>query len=292
MKSIALFVLMTALLSASLGAAETPIVLWPEGAPGALGTSANDTPKLTVYRPDPAVRNGASMLILPGGGYRNLAGHEGAPFAQWLAEQGVTCYVLQYRLGSHGYRHPRMLEDAARALRMVRAFARRDGLDPERVGIMGSSAGGHLAATLLTHFTDGQPDHADPIERESSRPTLGVLCYPVITMGPLGHAGSRNALLGENPSPELVAELSLEDHVTPATPPTFIWHTMEDATVPVENALIFASALRQAKVPFALHIYEKGSHGIALGRPNRPAPPWTINCLHWLRERGFLQSFE
>lgn len=266
-----------------------PILLWPEGAPGALGTNAQDIPKITPYLPDPAKRNGATMLILPGGGYRNLAGHEGAPFAEWLAGEGVTCYVLQYRLGTHGYRHPRMLQDAARALRMLRSFAKRDGLDPDRIGIMGSSAGGHLAATLLTHFDAGQPGAADPYERESSRPDLGVLCYPVITMGELSHNGSRASLLGENPSPELIADLSTELKVTAETPPTFIWHTVEDATVPVENALLFASALRRAGVPFALHVYEKGTHGLALGRPNRPAPPWAENCLYWLGERGFLR---
>jgi acetyl esterase/lipase len=265
-----------------------PFPLWPEGAPGALGTSANDIPKLTAYLPDPAKRTGASMLILPGGGYGALAGHEGAGYAEWLTEQGIACYVLQYRLGSHGYRHPRMLEDAARGLRMVRALARRDGLDPARVGVMGSSAGGHLASTLLTRFDAGQADAGDPFDRESSRPDLGVLCYPVITMGPLGHNGSRNNLLGKDAPADLVLALSNELQVTAQTPPTFIWHTVEDATVPVENALLFASALRKAGVPFDLHIYEKGAHGLGFGRPGREAPPWAAHFRFWLRSRGFL----
>ncbi len=282
------FTLLTASRLAAATPAGDPLPLWPAGAPGALGTSANDIPKLTAYLPDPAKRTGASMLILPGGGYGALAGHEGAGYAEWLTEQGISCYVLQYRLGSHGYRHPRMLEDAARGLRMVRAFAKRDGLDPAKVGVMGSSAGGHLASTLLTRFDAGQADATDPIERESSRPDLGVLCYPVITMGPLGHNGSRNNLLGKDAPAELVTALSNELQVTAQTPPTFIWHTVADATVPVENALMFASALRKAGVPFDLHIYEKGPHGLGFGRPGREAPPWAADFRFWLQTRGFL----
>jgi len=171
---------------------------------------------------------------------------------------------------------------------MVRAFAKRDGLDPARVGIIGSSAGGHLAATLLTHFDAGTADSADLIERESSRPDLGILCYPVISLGEFTHQGSRRNLLGDNPSPELVRNLSNELQVTPQTPPCFLWHTFEDKTVPVENSLLFACALRRAGVPFSLHIYEKGVHGLALGRPGKEAPPWAEQCVYWLRERKFL----
>lgn len=271
---------------ASAGAA---IPLWPQGAPGSLGDRPQDKPALTAYLPDPAKRNGASMLVLPGGGYSALAPHEGAAYAEWLAAHGVTAYVLQYRLGSSGYRHPAMLQDVTRGLRMVRSFAKRDGLDPARVGIIGSSAGGHLAATLLTHFDAGKPDAADPIERESSRPDVGVLCYAVITMGEFTHAGSRNQLLGPNPSPELLKDLSAELQVTARTPPCFIWSTFEDKTVPMENSLMFASALRKAGVPFSLHIYEKGAHGLGLGRPGHEAPPWADECLYWLQhERKFL----
>jgi len=263
--------------------------LWPEGAPGKLGDRPQDIPTLTAYLPAPEARSGASMLILPGGGYAHLADHEGVGYAEWFVKQGVVCYVLKYRLGSSGYRHPAMLQDAARGLRQVRAFARRDGLDPARVGIIGSSAGGHLAATLLTHFDVGNPAATDLVERESSRPDLGILCYPVITMGAATHAGSRQNLLGDNPPAELVALLSNEQQVTAQTPPCFIWSTSEDKTVPVENSLMFADALRRAGVPFDLHIFEKGPHGLGMGRPGHPAPPWTDPLLFWLRSRQFVK---
>lgn len=265
-----------------------PLPLWPSPAPGALGQKPQDTPSLTAYLPDADKRNGSSMLILPGGGYGGLASHEGKGYAEWLVAQGVTCYVLQYRLGSHGYRHPRMLEDAARGLRTVRAWARRDGLDPSRIGIIGSSAGGHLASTLLTHFDSGKPDDADLIERESSRPDLGILCYPVITLGEFTHQGSKHNLLGEKPPADLVQFLSNEKQVTAQTPPCFIWHTAEDGAVPVENALLFAAALRKAGVPFDLHIYEKGGHGLGLPSQNKNAPPWDADLLYWLGKRKFL----
>lgn len=266
------------------------IPLWAEGAPGSLGQRPEDIPTLTPYLPEPGKANGASMIILPGGGYGHLAAHEGEGYAEWFVARGVTCYVLKYSLGTAGYRHPRMLNDAARGLRLVRSFALRDGLDPARIGIIGSSAGGHLASTLITHFDAGLANASDPVERLSSRPDIAVLCYPVITMGPLGHAGSKKNLLGDNPSPELVTLLSNELQVTAATPPTFLWHTVEDKTVPVENALLFASALRQAGVPFDLHIYEKGSHGLGFGRPGKPAPPWGEQLEFWLKSRGFLPA--
>ena len=271
--------------SAPAAAAHPVIPLWPQGTPGSLGDRPQDKPNLTFYAADTAKRNGATLLVLPGGGYANLAPHEGAAFAEYFAARGITCYVLQYRLGSAGYRNPAMLQDVSRALRMVRSFAKRDGLDPARVGIIGSSAGGHLAATLMTHFDAGKADAADPIERESSRPDLGVLCYPVITMGEFAHAGSRNQLLGANPTPEVLKDMSAELQVTSKTPPAFIWATFEDKTVPVENSLMFAAALRKAGVPFSLHIYEKGSHGLGL---KKDAPPWADECLYWFKERKFL----
>ena len=277
----------TAPLSADAPAAEP---LWPGGAPGALGTEAKDIPALTRFAPAENRANGATMLVLPGGGYRGLADHEGKDYAEWLARHGVIAYVLKYRLGSAGYRHPTMLHDAARALRTVRARARDEGLDPTRVGVMGSSAGGHLAATLLTHFEAGDPAAADPVERESSRPDLGILCYPVITMGEFTHRGSKERLLGDNPPANLVELLSNELQVTAQTPPTFIWHTAEDSAVPVENALLFASALRKAGVPFALHVYEKGKHGLGLPSAGKGAPAWDDACLHWLEGRGFFSA--
>ncbi len=266
-----------------------PIRLWDGDAPGALGQRPQDIPTLTPFPADPAQRTGATMLILPGGGYGNLAEHEGTGYAEFLAAHGITAYVLKYRLGSNGYRHPIMLNDAARALRLVRTLARRDGLDPARIGVMGSSAGGHLASTLVTHFEPGNPTATDPVERENSRPDLGVLCYAVISFGEFAHAGSRKNLLGENPPAELVRNLSNELQVTKDTPPCFLWHTAEDKSVPVENSLLFASALRQAGVPFSLHLYEKGPHGLGLGRPGKPAPPWAEQLLYWFKERNFVK---
>jgi acetyl esterase/lipase len=265
-----------------------PIRLWAGDAPGALGQRPQDIPTLTPFPADPAKRTGASMLIFPGGGYGNLAEHEGTGYAEFFARHGITSYVLKYRLGSNGYRHPTMLNDAARALRMIRTFARRDGLDPARIGVIGSSAGGHLASTLVTHFAAGRQDAADPVERESSRPDLGILCYPVISLGEFAHAGSRRSLLGQDPAAELVALLSNELQVTKETPPCFLWHTVEDKTVAVENSLLFASALRRAGVPFSLHIYEKGAHGLGFGRPGREAPPWADQLLYWFKERKFV----
>ena len=264
--------------------------LWPNGAPGALGTADKDIPTLTPYWPDPSKATGAAIVICPGGGYGGLARHEGVDYARFLNEQGIAGFVLKYRLGSAGYRHPIMLEDAARALRTVRANAAEWHVDPHRIGIIGSSAGGHLASTLLTHFDAGQPDAPDPIDRQSSRPDLGILCYAVITMGEYTHQGSKHNLLGNNPSPELVKNLSNELQVTKETPPCFIWHTWEDNVVPVENSLQFAEALRKAGVHFDLHIYEKGGHGMGLGSSQwDPAHrhPWTADLVYWLKAQNF-----
>ena len=262
--------------------------LWPGRAPGALGDQPQDRPTLASFPPT-AKATSASIIVFPGGAYGMLAPHEGEAYAHWLAAQGIHAWVLQYRLGPHGYRHPVMLHDAARAVRTVRHLARQQKLDPARIGVMGSSAGGHLVATIITKFDAGQPGAADPIERESSRPDVGILCYPVITMKePHAHMGSRENLLGLNPNPELIDALSAELHVTPNTSPAFIWHTVADSAVPVENALIFATALRQAGVPFALSLYENGVHGLGLGTPGQPAPPWTTDCLFWLRGHGFV----
>lgn len=266
--------------------AQAPVPLWPEGAPGALGNQEADIPTLTPYLADSGNASGAAMVILPGGGYGGLAPHEGKGYADWLVTNGISCFVVKYRLGgSSGYRHPRMLEDAARAVRLVRARADDWKIDPKRVGIMGSSAGGHLASTLLTHFDLGKPEAANPIERQSSRPNLGILCYPVISMGPNTHSGSRNNLLGKDPDPQLVRLLSNELQVTKDTPPCFIWHTWEDKAVKVENSLEFASALQKAGVPFDLHIYQKGAHGLGLGQNH----PWAHDCIFWLKAQGFVK---
>jgi acetyl esterase/lipase len=271
---------------------QAPIPLWNAAVPGALGQQPTDIPTLTPYIPAASRKTGAAIVICPGGGYGHLAPHEGHDYALWLNALGVTGFVLHYRLGSYGYRHPCMLDDAAGAVRLVRAGAMQWNLDPQRVGIMGSSAGGHLAATLLTHFDPGHADAADPIERESSRPDLGILCYPVISMGSLTHEGSKQNLLGDDPPADLVDALSNELQVTAQTPPCFIWHTWEDAAVKVENSLEFAAALRRNNVPFDLHIYQKGRHGLGLGDapPFLNAHPWSNDLIVWLQVQGFVQA--
>lgn len=279
------------LAAAATAAPLQPLPLWPDGAPGALGTADKDIPTLTPYLPEPDQATGAAIVVCPGGGYGGLAPHEGNDYALWLNQHGVAAFVLKYRLGSNGYRHPAMLQDAARAVRLVRANAGEWKVDPKRVGIMGSSAGGHLASTLLTHFDAGDPNATDPVERQSSRPDLGILCYAVITMGQYTHEGSKRNLLGNSPSPELVDLLSNEKQVTKDTPPCFIWHTWEDGAVPVENSLQFAVALRKAGVRFALHIYQKGGHGMGLAdKPPFAHPhPWAADCLFWLKVQGFVR---
>ena len=264
--------------------------LWPDAVPGALGTADKDVPTLTPFLPAKEKATGAAMVVCPGGGYGGLADHEGKGYALWLNDQGIAAFVLKYRLGSAGYRHPIMLQDAARAVRLVRARAGDWGVDTHLVGIMGSSAGGHLASTLVTHFDAGNANAADAVDRQSSRPDLGILCYPVISMGPNTHQGSKNNLLGQNPSAELMKLLSNELQVTKDTPPCFVWHTWEDSAVKVENSLDFAVALRRAGVPFELHVYEKGPHGLGLGsRDYNPAKwlDWTRDCASWLKVRGF-----
>ena len=272
----------------SLCAKEVP--LWEGDAPGSKGETPKDIPTLTHFLAPEKNNSGAAIMICPGGGYDGLAGHEGKGYAEFLQMHGINVFVLKYRLGSAGYRHPIMLNDAARALRTVRANAAAWKIDPNKIGIMGSSAGGHLASTLLTHFDAGDATSKDPIERVSSRPDIGILCYPVITMGPMTHRGSRRNLLGKEPSAELIKELSNELQVTAKTPPTFLWHTANDAAVKVENSLAFATALSKAKVPFALHVFEKGRHGMGLASkpPYKNVHPWADDLLYWLHARKFL----
>jgi acetyl esterase/lipase len=269
-----------------------PIPLWPGGAPGALGKEDKDIPTLTPYLPAPDTSMGAAIVVCPGGGYGALAPHEGNDYALYLNQQGVTAFVLKYRLGSYGYRHPAMLQDAARAVRLVRARATEWKVDAKRVGIMGSSAGGHLASTLLTHYDAGQPNAADAIERQSSRPDVGILCYPVITMLEYTHEGSKKNLLGNNPAPELVKSLSNELQVTKDTPPCFVWHTWEDKAVKVENSFAFSYALQKAGVPFDFHVYQQGRHGIGLNDkpPFQHVHPWAHDLVFWLKAQGFVKN--
>jgi acetyl esterase/lipase len=274
-----------------LNAQTNSFPLWPDGAPGALGKEAKDIPTLTVFLPAPDKATGAAMVICPGGGYAQLADHEGSHYARWFNEQGIAGFVLKYRLGSGGYRHPAMLQDAARAVRTVRARAEEWKLDPKRVGIIGSSAGGHLASTVMTHWDLGNPNAGDVIERQSSRPDLVMLCYAVISLNrDFTHKGSRANLLGTNLPPELLQKLSAELQVNSNTPPCFIWSTADDKTVPVENSLELAGALRRAGVAFDLHVYAHGPHGIGLGNKSFDKTTfhtWTRDGELWLKQNGF-----
>ncbi len=263
--------------------------LWPGRAPGAVGDSAVDRPTITPYLLAAGTGSGTAVVIFPGGGYSHLAVEkEGTRFARWLNGLGVAAFVVQYRLGPR-YRDPAMLEDAQRAIRTVRARAAEWRVDTSRVGIMGSSAGGHLASSAATHGDAGNPSSADPIERLSSKPNFAVLLYPVITMrGPSTHPGSRRMLLGQNPDSAAVDRMSSELHVARDTPPTFLVATTDDATVPVENSLMYYRALHEAGVPVEMHLFETGSHGFGLAESNPLLSIWPKLCEDWLRQRGLL----
>lgn len=265
------------------GSENALIELWPEGAPYATGVGDEDRPALTTYLVEDSK---GAVIVLPGGGYGMRADHEGHPIALWLNGIGISAFVLRYRVAP--YSHPSPLLDAQRAIRYVRLHAAEWGIDERKIGILGFSAGGHLASTAATQFDEGDQEAADPIERMSSRPDAAILCYPVITMhSPYTHEGSRENLLGPNPDEAMVARMSSETRVTPNTPPTFIWHTSDDEAVPVENALLFAAALRRAGVPFDLHVYEKGHHGLGLAEGNDHVGTWSTVCGHWLKGYEF-----
>ena len=263
--------------------------LWPGGAPGAVGTEPADRPTLTAYLPPAAKATGTGVVVCPGGGYGNLAlDHEGRQVGEWFATRGVAAFVLKYRHAPR-YRHPVPLQDAQRALRTVRARANEWNVQPQRVGIMGFSAGGHLASTAGTHFDDGKRDADDAVERVGCRPDFLILCYPVITLAePYLHRGSRTNLLGKEPDPKLVAHLSNDTQVTARTPPTFLFHTDADAAVVPENSILFYLALRKAKVPAELHVYEQGRHGVGLAVKDPVLSTWPDRLAGWMQVRGLL----
>jgi acetyl esterase/lipase len=265
------------------------IALWPDGVPGAVGTEDLDAPALTVYLPTPAQATGAAIVVCPGGGYGGLAmDHEGHQVARLLTSRGIAAFIVKYRLGPR-YRHPAMLNDVLQAIRTVRAGAAQYRVKPDRIGVMGFSAGGHLASTAATLFDRGDPAAATPLARTSSRPDFAVLVYPVIVFGSeYTHKGSQQNLLGPSPSPELVAKLSTERQVTKDTPPTFLFHTNEDEGVPAENSVLFYLALRKAGVPAELHVYEKGRHGVGLAPNDAVLRTWTERLFDWMGGRGLL----
>ncbi|WP_417749160.1 alpha/beta hydrolase [Rosistilla oblonga] len=293
-----LFAPLTCLILSATVVADSPEPkpLWKDGAPGAGGDQVGDLPNLTIYKaagegPRPAI------VVLPGGGYGGLAiDHEGYAIANWLQDLGVTAAICQYRhrgKGNQGagYKHPYPLMDAQRAIRTLRAQAAELNIDPNRIGILGFSAGGHLASTAATHFDDGNPDASDPIDRVSCRPDFAVLCYAVIGLNkPYTHRGSQRNLLGEDAPEELVESLSNESQVTEKTPPIFLLHTSEDTAVPPQNSIHFYLACHKHKVPVELHIFEKGRHGLGLAAGRPGAEHWPMLCHEWMISRGILPA--
>ena len=263
------------------------IRLWSGTAPGALGGESQDTPDMTVYLPRNTPAGMTAVIILPGGGYRNLAAnHEGRQVASYLNAAGMVGFVLKYRLGPR-YHHPVEMGDALRSLRMVRSHAGEWNINPAHIGIMGFSAGGHLAATVSTHFDSGDPAAADPVDRVDSRPDFAILAYPVISLvEPWTHQGSKINLIGENAPADLARSLSADLAVTPRTPPTFIFQTNADTTVPAENAVDYYLALRKAGVPAEMHIFENGPHGLGLALNDPALGQWPALMLNWLRTHG------
>jgi acetyl esterase/lipase len=264
-------------------------LLWPNGAPGALGTEAKDKPMLTIYLPEKEKASGGAVVVCPGGGYAHLAiTYEGHDIARWLCDNGIAGIVCDYRHSGKGYKHPAPLEDAQRAIRTIRARAKEFGVDPAKIGILGFSAGGHLTSSAVTHFDKGKADSEDPIQKVSCRPDFGILCYPVIAFGEkFSHVGSQNNLLGKDASEDLIKSMSSEKQVTSETPPCFLWHTYEDTGVPPENSVVFYLACIKNKVPAELHVYEKGRHGVGLGKGIVGTENWPNECIAWMKNHGF-----
>jgi len=257
--------------------------LWPE-VPGALGTTEEDKPHLLPFLV-PSDKKRGLVIVAPGGGYTIRAPHEADPVAEMVNAHGINAAVLHYRVKP--YMHPCQMQDAQRAIRYVRHQATEWGIDPQHIAILGFSAGGHLAATVSNHYDAGNPTADDPIERQSCRPDASVLCYAVVSFQDFTHPGSCINLLGENASMAARAELSNELRVTSDTPPAFMWHTAEDTGVPPENVLRYATALAAHGVPYELHIYQDGRHGIGLGLEDPATATWGDLLGIWLKRHGF-----
>jgi acetyl esterase/lipase len=287
------FIFLIGILSSIFGWAQTTIPLWDQNVPGTLGNEEEDNPTLTIYLAENTPTN-AAVLICPGGGYTALAlDHEGRQIAEWFNQNGVHAFILKYRLGrwdGTGYKHPVMLGDAKRAFRLIRTNAGPWNIDPDKIGVMGFSAGGHLASTLGTHFDDGNPESPDVVEKASCLPNFMILGYPVISFKePFAHRGSRRFLLGPTPTQAEINLLSNEMQVKPLTPPTFLFHTNEDRGVPPENSVYFYLALRKAGIPAEMHIYEKGKHGVGFAPEDPVLSTWKERLKDWLKHRDVIR---
>jgi acetyl esterase/lipase len=260
------------------------IELWQQ-APGFDPAIGQEAPGLNLFLLDDGKSHGM-VIVFPGGGYNHLAAHEREPIAEWLNQAGFSACVLNYRVAP--YRHPIPWTDAARAIRTVRTHAAEWNILPDHIGVLGFSAGGHLAAHVSTEFDGGDPTASDPVERVSSRPDAAVLCYAVVTFTqPFSHAGSGSSLVGDNPAPGLKESLSMENKVSAHTPPCFLWATAEDDKVPIENSLVFGAALHRCGVPFELHVFPHGKHGKGLAKDDPVVGQWKGLCATWLKELGF-----
>lgn len=281
--------------------ASNPMILplWPEGVPGLHADAAPEKivngrivhvhfPTLTVYAPEPGKANGTAVIYAPGGGYVKIAaGENGGPETTGLRERGVTVFLLKYRLDDYG--HPAPFQDMLRAVRLVRSQAAEFGVRADRIGVMGASAGGHLAACAATLWDAPEGRTGAALDAVSARPDFAILIYPVITMEePYVHKGSREALLGKAPAPALAASLSLERHVRKDMPPVCLIATMADKSVPVENTLRFYQALRDAGVPAEAHLYAQGSHGDSLDPQYGPTALWPQRVAEWMHFNGWL----
>lgn len=286
--------MMTAIWPAHLQAQSTTppgkpvIMLWPEGAPAAKGTTDKDQPSITVFVPEERA-NGTAVLICPGGGYAMEAmDKEGYQVAEWLNSLGVTAFVLKYRHGER-YQYPAPMQDAKHAMKLIRSRSEKWSIDPHRLGILGFSAGGHLASTVGTHWMHQIIPNEYTALEASSRPDFMILIYPVITMkDAFTHQGSKRMLLGEDPDADLVRLLSNEEQVTDQTPPTFLVHGTNDEAVPVQNSLTFYQALHAQKVPVEMHLFGEGPHGFGLAKEDLELSIWTTLCENWMRSRGLL----
>lgn len=288
--------LLTVVVLTSLAYAEpVKVKLWPEGAPLAKGNEDKDQPFINVWAAAKEKANGAAFVVCPGGGYGGLAAdHEGVQVAKWFNGIGVSAFVLHYRLGTSGYHFPTQLIDVQRAIRHVRANAKQYGIDPERIGIIGFSAGGHLTSMAATMFDEKPAGMTnDAIDQVSARPTVAAPTYPVISMiEDYGHKGSRKNLLGPNDNDELAKHVSTELRVTANTPPIFIFHTDDDTVVTAENPVAFYLACRKHQVPAELHIYKPGPHGVGLYLGDPVLGSWSGHLRDWLRNQGFLKPMK
>ena len=283
-----LFAVFAVSAASAVAAEPLRLTLWPDEAPLGEGKSEKVKVAITVHLPAPEKATGTAMVICPGGGYggRVVEG-EGHGIARWLNAHGIAGVVLEYRLPAGNYHRPML--DAQRAIRVVRSHAAEWKINPRRIGIVGFSAGGHLASTAGTHFDAGNDKSADPVERLSCRPDFMVLVYPVITMGEKSHGGSRKNLLGATPSAELIDLFSNEKQVTAKTPPAFLTHARTDAVVPVAHSQMFHEALKAKGIAAELQEFPKGNHGYN-GYKGEEWDAWQKRSLEWLGERGLLKA--